>query len=90
MLEELKDRIQKLVSLYENEKSKAEGLEVSLRSAQAEVEEYRKKVADLTRQLDNMKLKGAITSGEAASPEAKQRLEKLIREIDKCISLLEK
>lgn len=90
MLEELNSKIQSLISLYENEKDRADGLERSLKALQAEAEDYRKKVADLTRQLDNLKLKGAITSGEAASPEAKQRLEKLIREIDKCISLLEK
>lgn len=88
MLENVKGYVEKLISLYESEKRRADGLSDSLSKSETEVESCRRQISELTRQLDNLKLQGALAS-TGAGPEAKQRLEKLIREIDKCIGLLE-
>ena len=42
---------------------------------------------ELNRQIDNQRLTNAFTAG--GSPDAKDRLTRLIAEIDKCIALLE-
>ena len=40
--------------------------------------------------MDNLKLTEAFTSPSGGNAVAKERIDKLIREIDKCIALLER
>ena len=86
MLEGLKRNINSLLALYEGEKERADALEAELEALRGEVGTYRKQITDLNRKIDNIKLSGAL-GGAAAS---KERLGKLISEIDACIRLLEK
>ena len=88
MLENLREGIQKLISLYETEKSRANALELELQENKVAVQTLKEQIAELNRQIDNQKLASAF-SGAADSREAKDRLTKLIKEIDRCISLLE-
>ena len=59
-----------------------------LAKSNSEIEACKKQIAELNRQIDNQRLTSAFSSAEG-NPEAKQRLTKLIAEIDKCIDLLE-
>lgn len=89
MLESLRQNITKLIALYEGEKQRAGELSAKLSAAEEQNEAYRKQITDLTRKIDNLRLEGALSSkgGNAA---ARERIEKLIREIDKCIGLFER
>lgn len=89
MLEGIKQNVTKLIALYEGEKQRADALEAELSASRSEAGAYRKQITDLNRKIDNIKLSGAFSS-EGGNPVAKERLEKLINEIDKCIRLLEK
>lgn len=89
MLDAVKQKVTGLVALYEGERQRASELAVRLASAEVELSECRKKIGELSRQVDNLKLQGVFTGG-GDNRIAKERLDKLIREIDKCISLLEK
>lgn len=89
MLEELKTSIEKLVSLYETEKQRSVALEEELARCREELEACRKKVTELDGQIDNLKLQTAF-SGSGDPALAKERITKLVREIDRCIKLLEK
>lgn len=89
MLEGIRQNITKLIALYEGEKQRADALEADLAASRQEAETYRKQITELNRKIDNIKLSGAFTS-EGGNPAAKERLDKLIKEIDKCIRLLEK
>ena len=89
MLEEIRSNFQKLIALYETEKQRADSLAEQLAQAQEKTVEYKKQITELNQQIDNLKLQNAFTaSGDNAV--AKERISKLIREIDKCIKLLEK
>ena len=88
MLEKLKDGIQRLISLYEGEKHRADRLELELQESKVAVQTLKEQIAELNRQIDNQKLASAF-SGSADNREAKDRLTKLIKEIDRCIALLE-
>lgn len=46
------------------------------------------KYADLVRENERLKLSGAILGDGESSPEAKKRINGLVREIDNCIALL--
>ena len=88
MLNEIKSNFERLIALYEGEKKRADDALTLLAESKSEVEACKKQIAELNRQIDNQRLTSAFST-QGGNPEAKQRLTKLIAEIDKCISLLE-
>ena len=89
MLETLKQDITKLISLYEQEKQRADQLAASLAQSKETIKVYKEQITELNGQIDNLILANAF-SGSGDHALAKERIDKLIREIDKCIKLLEK
>ena len=89
MLDTLKQPIVKLIAAYESEKSERERLAKELEAASVQNETYKKQIIELERQLDNLKLTEAFKASSGNSPEAKKKINNLIKEIDKCISLME-
>jgi len=88
MLDDIKTNIAKLISLYEAEKHRADALAAKLAQKEEEVSVYKEQITDLNQQIDNLNLMSAF--GVESDPvQAKERINKLIREIDKCIKLLE-
>ncbi len=90
MLEDIKKDIEKLIALYEGERREKLILRSELEKSKAENDSYRKQITDLERQVDNLRLTEAFTSSTGNNTGAKDKIERLIREIDKCISLLGK
>ncbi len=88
MLEDIKSNIAKLVALYEAEHQKATVLEERLRQCEEKSLEYKKQITDLNQQIANLELMHAFqASGDPAG--SRERIDKLIKEIDRCIKLLE-
>lgn len=90
MLDGIKNNIEKLIALYEDQAQENKRLRAELEKSKAENSTYLKKITDLEREVDNLKLTGAFTASSGDNSEAKEKIEKLIREMDRCISLLEK
>ena len=89
MLETLKQGIQQLIAAYEKEKVERQGLQSALEQSLANEETYRKQIIELERQIDNLKLTEAFKASSGNSPEAKKKIDSLLKEIDRCISLME-
>ena len=89
MSETLRQSIRRLISLYETEKSERARLESELEKVMAQNEIYKKQITELERTIDNLKLADAFKSGNADNAEARKKIDKLIKEIDKCITLME-
>ena len=88
MLEEIKSNIAKLVAQYEAERQRADHLAQRLAASEEKCLRYKEQIANLNQQIDNLELMRAFqASGDPR--ESKERVAKLIREIDKCIKLLE-
>ena len=88
MLEGIKTDIEKLIALYEAERSERVRLQSELQRCKAENEPCGKRIEDLEQQVNNLHLSEAFgVAGDGSA--AKEKIEKLIKEIDKCISLLE-
>ena len=51
------------------------------------MEVYKEQIIELERQIDNQKLAGAFLNGD--NVESKKKIDRLIREIDRCITLME-
>ncbi|MCR5548006.1 MAG: hypothetical protein K6F25_04580 [Bacteroidales bacterium] len=89
MLEDIKTSVERLISLYEKEKQRADALAGQLAQSEEAVRSYQAQITELNGQIDNLKLSFAF-SGAGDTVLAKERIDKLVREIDKCIKLLEK
>ena len=89
MLETVKQKIKQLIAAYEAEKMERIRLQAALDQVQTQNEAYRKQITELERQIDNLKLSEAFKAGGEGSPEAKKKINSLIKEIDRCITLME-
>ena len=89
MLEELRDNFRKLIALYEGERDENARLRDDLHSKEQEVESLKAKISDLRKQIENQKLTGAFLSGSESVADARAKVAGLIKEIDKCIALIE-
>ena len=74
------------MAAYESEKAECERLRAALEQSTAQNETYQKQIIELERQIDNQKLAGAFLNGD--NVESKKKIDKLIKEIDKCITLI--
>ena len=89
MIEKLRQRIQELISAYETEKQEHNRLISELEKATKLNETYKEQITELERTIDNLKLADAFKSGNADNTEARKKIDKLIKEINKCITLME-
>lgn len=88
MLDSIKQKITQLIAAYESEKAECERLRTELQQSRQLNESYTKQIIELERQIDNQKLAGAFMTG-GNNAESKKKIDRLIKEIDKCISLME-
>ncbi|MBR2127996.1 MAG: hypothetical protein IJ940_03915 [Bacteroidales bacterium] len=89
MLETIKQKIQQLIAAYEAERAERERLLTALIQAEEQNETYRKQITELERQIDNLKLAEALKADGNGSEEAKKKINSLMKEIDRCITLME-
>lgn len=88
MLETIRENIASLIALYEKERKRNGELELSLKKSEEELAACKKQITDLKRQIANQELSSAFL-GQGGNAAAKDRVNKLIREIDNCIRLLQ-
>ena len=89
MIEKLRQRIQQLISAYETERQERKRLESELEKSSMQNKAYREQILELERTIDNLKLADAFKSGNADNTEARKKIDRLIKEIDRCITLME-
>lgn len=90
MLDTVKQSIRQLIAAYEKERMERIRLQAELEESRTQNETCKKQIIELERQIDNLKLTEAFkasTSGN--SLEARKKIDGLIKQIDKCISLME-
>ena len=88
VLERLKDRIERIISSYESAVFENRELKEKLAASQQELETNKKTIKELTEKLEILQLTNAFKGSSQDIKEAKQRIARIVREIDKCISLL--
>jgi len=89
MLEDVRKDIEKLIALYEAKNEENKRLKESLEQSKAENATFRKKIEELEEEVENLHLAEAFRTTSGNGAEAKERIDKLIKEMDKCISMLE-
>ncbi len=89
MLQNIKANIEKLIEAYEASAAENAALAQKLSASEQKNEDYKKQIIELEQKIDSLRLTGAMLGVSENKNEAKRRIDKLIREIDKCISLME-
>lgn len=87
VVNELDFKIGKLIKLYISSLEKNKELESKIKELRSELEGTEREKQDLNEKLKRTRVANAISSGNG-SYEAKMRINQLVREIDKCIALL--
>lgn len=90
MLEDIQKNFERMIALYEREREMVKQLSIELDSTRKANETLRKHNTELEKEIDDLKLAAAFLSVSGESEAAKARVDKLIKEINKCISLLER
>ena len=89
MLESLKSNIEKLVAAYETVKGENAVLRDQADKDRQEILTLKAQIIELNKQIDSLRLTAAFSGTSTQDTGAKEKVERLIREIDKCIALME-
>ncbi len=88
LLNNLTRKIEFIISKYEQERAERNDLAVKLADCKNKLEISNKKILELEQKIDNLQLIEAFRTSATDVKQARQNIGKLIREIDKCIALL--
>ena len=89
MLENIKHKIEQLIAAYEKEKMERINLQEALDQARKQNEAYKLQITELEREIDNLKLTKAFMADSSDNTQAIKKIDRLMKEIDRCISLME-
>ena len=88
LVESFESKIRKLMDLYEVLKDKNRELIALLETEKRENEQLRKDLANLTESYQTLKQSKVLEVSGQDIDDTKQRINRLVREIDHCIDLL--
>lgn len=86
----LREQYQQIISLYLSSLKMVEKLKNEKNELHLELEDRKNKIIELERKANTLEMAGSLVSNENSSEAAKQKVSKIVREIDKCIALLNK
>ena len=90
LLKELRANVQQLFQQYEWLKAEKQVLLGNVSVLTQEIARLEREKTDLGQKIEKMKIANRMLVGNDRDGEAKKRINTLIREIDKCIALLNK
>ncbi len=88
LLSTFEARLRHLLYEYQQLKQRNEDLKAVIRKKDEIIEEMQSNYNNLNTKYANLKLAKIISINDSEAKDTKQRLSKLVREIDKCIALL--
>jgi phage shock protein A len=89
MLDNIKQKIGQLIAAYEKERMERIRLQEALQQSENQNETYKMQIKELERQIDNLKLTSAFMADGSNNEQARKKIDRLMKEIDKCIKLME-
>ena len=88
MLHNVSQQFLSLVSAYETEKAKRCKLEQENKELTQLCEAYREQITELKTKYDNLELTTALVGSSADTSESRKKIEMIVKEIDRCLSLI--
>lgn len=90
LLNNLKDNVQQFFNDFASVENEKIVLENNVLDLKHEIELLEKEKSELSHKIEQLRLATHLLSGVDENREAKQKINKLVRDIDKCIALLNK
>ncbi len=84
----LRAKIKKLMGMYEAEKAEKESLKKENSDLVEKITAREKRVTELEHKYDNLKIARSLVSEGEDVHDARIKVNRIVREIDKCIALL--
>lgn len=84
----LKQKIEWIMALYEQSKADNAALKQQLETISLELNTYKTEKQTLENKVQKMQMAGAFQASDEDAREAKLKIGKIIREIDKCLAML--
>ena len=88
VIQKLKGHIEQIISKYELALSENISLKEELEKHKTDLEEKNNKIKELEQKVEQMQLADAFAASTDDVKEAKKRIGRIVKEIDKCISML--
>jgi hypothetical protein len=86
---QLRQRIKTIISMYEEQKNKSEGLRNRNKELNEQVEFLENKLKTIDKKYENLKIAKVLSSvPDDDIHDTKLQVNRIVREIDKCIALL--
>ena len=91
IISSLRQKIKTVIALYEEERGKAESFRIKNQELSNRVEILEKKMEEVDKKYENLKIAKVLSSvpGEDLH-DTKLQVNRIVREIDKCIALLDR
>jgi hypothetical protein len=84
----LNRKLDELFSMFKCLKTEAADLKKGNEVLKALLQEREMEIKELETKYERVKLSGALLGDDGNAPEAKKKITELVREIDKCVALL--
>lgn len=88
LIDELKLNIRRLINNLENSRNELGKIRKEKDDLESKFVTFKEDFEALTKRYENLKVAKALAEGDPENQAAKQKITKLIREVDKCIALL--
>ncbi|HPR30673.1 MAG TPA: hypothetical protein PLK12_01200 [Prolixibacteraceae bacterium] len=88
LLDELKGNIRRLINKLEESNNELEKIKDEYKGLEFQFQAFREEYASLKKRYENLKVARALAGGDPENQAAKQKINKIIREVDKCMALL--
>jgi predicted nuclease with TOPRIM domain len=88
IIEDLKSRLERLIYLLEKEREDKEDLKNTNLELQKKIKLHQSRISELELKYANLKIAKSLMAENEDSHDAKIRVNRIVREIDKCIALL--
>ena len=88
IIEELNSRLDRLIMMLEMEREEKQSLKQSNTELQRKVKMHQVRISELEVKYANLKIAKSLLAENEDSHDAKIRVNRIVREIDKCIALL--
>ena len=88
LVKELREKIHRVFGEFEQLEKRNEELQQVIVSLNNTVEVLEKEKGELTTRYENLKLARVLENGYGDNRLARQKINKMLREIDKCVALL--
>ena len=88
IINKLRNNIKSIISLYEEQREKNREFVTKNKELTHKITNLEDKIKDKELKYNNLKLAKAIASADDSNHDAKIKVNRIVREIDKCIALL--